>query len=131
MSSLQPEHLSNIFNEVAHAIRDLTMQKFIAWSIFFGLLGVFLSKHNKKPMAYLFALICSIPIGGLAGQWGLDHGWYGGQLYALVAITALIAQDGLKLILQFVGLLQKNGDTIFQVVIEWVRSRFSSNGGGQ
>lgn len=74
-------------------------------------------------MAYFIAAATCVPVGVLSGIIATEMGYSEGITYAIVSVTALLAQDVVKFILSISGFISDRKDTIIQSVFEYLTEK--------
>ncbi len=103
--------------------------KIALWAATFSIIATLTSKRACHVSAYLLSLAVSVPIGTLAGALVSQHGWTGSEVYFVVAIASLLAQDIVKFLFSFSGFIHEKSNTLFEVLFDFILNRINSTKG--
>ncbi len=99
---------------------------YITWSLIFAFLHTLFSPKNRSVVAYFIAAATCVPVGILSGMIATEMGYSEGTTYAIVSVTALLAQDIVKFILSVSGFVSDRKDTIIENVYLYVTTKIKS-----
>ena len=90
---------------------------YVGWSFLFSLIHTLFSPNTRTATTYAISFLASIPVGTLVGLYCAEHGIDASTTYVAVAISALTAQDLIKIVLAFSGFIQENRDSLFKKIL--------------